>query len=146
MKNVKSVISKDVPKQPDPPSKPKSNGSTLAQRAHAQANAKFFSPENAGDFIEGVVLAIKQDMGKYGSTHYHIQQDDGTVSIISATPESVLGGKISGEHVNVGDRLYVEFLGEKTSKSGSTYKDWAVAAQKGDTPPPPDNDIPFPTE
>ena len=117
-------ISKSTQKS-KPPAK-----STLAERAHAKANAQFWKPEKAGDSIEGVVVAINTDMGNYGSTHWHVRQDDGAVLIVSAAPESVLAGKLAGEHVEVGDRVYVELLGEKKSKSGSVYKDWATASEK----------------
>src|SRR5262245_59276625 len=125
--------------------------STLAERAHAKADATFWQPKNPGESVEGLVIRIAHDQGKYGSTHWHVQQDDGTVVIVSASPDSVLDGKLAGEHLELGYRVYVEFLGEKVSKGGSEYKDWATASEppagNGKMPvggePPADNDIPY---
>jgi hypothetical protein len=123
----------------------------MAERARAKAKADFWKEEKAGDSIEGVVININHNMGDYGSTHYHVRKDDGEVLIVSVSPQSVLGGKLDGEHVEIGDRIYVEFLGERKSKKGKTYKDWATDCEHAVQPTPaqgngkessPDDDIP----
>jgi hypothetical protein len=67
----------------------------------------------------------------------------------SAGETTVLNKKLKGEHLEVGDRLCVIFLGEKTNeKTGKTFKDWEVGSEKAVTPKadgaaPADDDLPF---
>ena len=116
----------------------------LRQKAQAEANAKFWKAENVGDEILGTVRKIGRG-GKFDSLHYHVEREDGNVLIISAGEKGVLGGKLLGADIEVGDTLYVAFLGEKKSKAGNIYKDFSVATEKpaAEEQTPDDNHIPF---
>ena len=77
-----------------------------------------------------------------------MQTADG-IQIVSAGETTVLGGKLRGEHLEVGDRLAIVFLGEKEGENGRTYKNWEVGSEKAANPtadngaPPLDDNIPF---
>jgi hypothetical protein len=130
----------------------------MRERAHAKSKATFWKPEkdgNVGESIEGPVIAIHENMGDFGSTHWHVQLDSGEIKIVSASPDSVLGCKLAGEHIAIHDRIYVEFLGDKKSKkTGKPYHDWATDCEHVVKPEravkpdngkaaPMDDDIPF---
>jgi hypothetical protein len=121
---------------------------TLLERVRQQSQAKFWNPEKAGDAIDGQIVKIVHGIGHYNSSHYYLTIDGG-MQIVSAGETTVLNKKLKGEHLEVGDRLCVIFLGEKTNeKTGKTFKDWEVGSEKAvrpeaGGPPPADDDIPF---
>jgi hypothetical protein len=58
----------------------KSNGSLL-DRAREQSEAKFWKPSEPDTGIEGKVVKIVRDSGKYHSNFYHVETEmDGSKS------------------------------------------------------------------
>jgi hypothetical protein len=122
----------------------KKQTASLLDRARQQSEAEFWKPTKPDTGIEGEVVSITEG-GKFNSTFYHVRQDDGEVLIV-AGGDTVLGKKLSGLRIEVGDRIGVLYLGEGVSKTGQKYKSWSVVsarAQKPKTSPPADDEIPF---
>src|SRR5262249_19695366 len=101
----------------------------LTDRAKQNADAGVWKPARDGDSIEGMITAIKQG-GQYDSTHYYLDCEDGECRVVCAGNNTVLGGLLRGEHLNVGDEVAIVYLGERESKSGRTYKGWSVVSEK----------------
>jgi hypothetical protein len=117
---------------------------SLLDRARQQSEAEFWKPVKPNTGIEGEVVSITEG-GKFNSTFYHFRQDDGEVLIV-AGGDTVLGKKLSGLHIEIGDRIGVLYLGEGVSKTGQKYKSWSVVSDRVQKPkslPPTDDDIPF---
>jgi hypothetical protein len=122
----------------------KKQTASLLDRARQQSEAEFWKPTTPDTGIEGEVVSITEG-GKFNSTFYHVRQDDGEVLIV-AGGDTVLGKKLSGLHIEIGDRIGVLYLGEGVSKTGQKYKSWSVVSnrvQKPKTVPPADDDIAF---
>jgi hypothetical protein len=135
---MKTITSKSTRKSND--------GGSLLDRARRQAEATFWKPTKEGDGVEGRIVKIVRDAGKYHSDFYHIETDDGVQVVAGGS--TVLGQRLSDQQLEVGDSIGILFLGEKTSKSGQVFKDWSVAADKANKPldgggNPPDDDLPF---
>jgi hypothetical protein len=110
----------------------RSNGSLL-DRARQQSEAKFWKPtEHTG--IEGKVVKIVRDAGKYHSSFYHIETETDGVQIVAGGESTVLGKKLNDLQVEVGDKIAVLYLGEATSRAGQRFKNWSVVSEKADSP------------
>jgi hypothetical protein len=124
------------------------NQTTLLDEARRQSQAEFWKPVKPDTGIEGQVISITEG-GKYNSVFYHVQQDNSEVLIVPGG-DTVLGKKLSGLHVEIGDRIGVLYLGEGVSKSGQKYKSWSVVSNRVQKPKaggnggnnPPLDDIP----
>src|SRR5262245_19711381 len=129
-------------KRGNPPSV-KKQSRTLLDRAREQSEATFWKPRKEGDGIEGEIVKILRDAGKYHSDFFHIKTHDG-IQIV-AGGSTVLGQRLADLQLEPGDRVAVLYLGEATSKSGQTFKNWSVVSdkiQKLQTKAPPDEEIP----
>jgi hypothetical protein len=127
----------------------KSNGSLL-DRAREQSEAKFWKPTEPDTGIEGKVVKIVRDAGKYHSTFYHIETETDGVQIVAGGESTVLGKKLNDLQVEVGDKIAILYLGEATSRTGQRFKNWSVVSEKGNSPEaggnqsePTDDKIPF---
>ena len=126
----------------------KSNGhGSLLDRARQQSEAVFWKPTQKGDGIEGRIVRIVRDAGRFNSTFHHVETDHDGVQIVAASPTTVLGQRLADHQLEVGDKVAVLFLGEETGKSGQVFKNWSIASEKplikpqGQTPS--DDEIPF---
>jgi hypothetical protein len=121
---------------------------SLLDKAREQSRATFWKPNKADDGIEGKVVRVIRDAGKYHSDFFHIETDDG-VQIVAGGETTVLGKKLNDARIEVGDKVGILFLGEETSKAGQRFKNWSVVSEKtnspqaGGNPPPNDDEIPF---
>ena len=127
----------------------RSNGSLL-DRARQQGEAKFWKPTEPDTGIEGTVVKIVRDAGKYRSNFYHIETETDGVQIVAGGESTVLGKKLNDLQIEVGDKIAILYLGEATSKAGQRFKNWSVVSEKGDSaevgcnpPEPNDAEIPF---
>jgi hypothetical protein len=105
------------------------NMGKLIDRAKKEIDTVVWKPEHEGDGIEGTLTNIRRG-DKYDSMHYHIHCEDGIDRVVMAGADTVLGGLLTHEHLQIGDEVAVVFLGEKESKNGRRYKSWAVASEK----------------
>jgi hypothetical protein len=122
------------------------NGGSLLDKAREQAEAKFWKPAKEGDGIEGKIVRIIRDAGKYHSTFYHLETEAG-IEIV-AGGSTVLGQRLADQQLEVGDSVGILYLGEETSKAGQVFKNWSVVAEKVKRSqaagnPPSDDNIPF---
>src|SRR5215475_6804888 len=113
------------------PSAKRQTGSLL-DKARQQSEAEFWKPTKPDTGIEGEVVSITEG-GKFNSIFYHVQQDDGEVLIVPGG-DTILGKKLSGLHIEVGDRIGVLYLGEGVSKTGQKYKSWSVVSDRVQKP------------
>jgi hypothetical protein len=111
----------------------KSNGSLL-DKAREQSEAKFWKPTEPDTGIEGKVVRIVRDAGKYRSTFYHIETEADGVQIVAGGESTVLGKKLNDLRIEVGDRIAILYLGEETSRAGQRFKNWSVVSEKADSP------------
>ena len=111
----------------------KSNGSLL-DRAREQSEAKFWKPTEPNTGIEGKVVKIVRDAGKYHSSFYHIETATDGVQIVAGGESTVLGKKLNDLQVEVGDKIAILYLGEATSRAGQRFKNWSVVSEKADSP------------
>ena len=119
----------------------------LLQRAREMNAKNYWKPETAGEGIEGTVVAIKKDAGKFHSTEYVIQDEHGQRRIISVPENSVLAQKIAEDPPLLGDGMAVLYLGVP---DGKKYKNWRVvvehrkaASANGDGERGGSDDVPF---
>ena len=85
-----------------------------------------WTPEKAGDLIQGKLVEIKNSIGANNSTMYVLETSEGRKSVWDTT---VLRNKMS--QVNLLDEVYIKYEGEKESpKSGRTYKDFSVGVKR----------------
>src|SRR5215813_13772345 len=125
----------------------RSNGSLL-YRARQQSEAKFWKPTEPDTGIEGKVVKIVRDAGKYRSNFYHIETETDGIQIVAGGETTVLGKKLGDLHIEVGDKIAILYLGEETSRAGQQFKNWSVVSEKGDSPKignqsvPADDEIP----
>jgi len=111
----------------------RSNGSLL-DRARQQSEAKFWKPTEPDTGIEGKVVKIVRDAGKYRSNFYHIETETDGIQIVAGGETTVLGKKLGDLHIEVGDKIAILYLGEETSRAGQRFKNWSVVSEKGDSP------------
>jgi hypothetical protein len=111
----------------------RSNGSLL-DRAREQSEAKFWKPAEPDTGIEGKVIRIIRDAGRYRATFYHIETEADGVQIVAGGESTVLGKKLNDLQIEVGDRIAILYLGEETSKAGQRFKKWSVVSEKADSP------------
>src|SRR5262245_19395754 len=115
---------------------------SLLDRAREQSETTFWKPQKEGDGIEGEIVKILRDAGKYHSDFYHVKTDDG-IQIV-AGGSTVLGQRLNDHQLEVGDRVGILFLGEETSKGGQVFKNWSVVSDKVEQQnggEPPDDDF-----
>ena len=111
----------------------RSNGSLL-YRARQQSEAKFWKPTEPDTGIEGKVVRIVRDAGKYRSDFYHIETETDGIQIVAGGGSTVLGKKLNDLQVEVGDKIAILYLGEETSRAGQRFKNWSVVSEKADSP------------
>src|SRR5262249_38503207 len=124
----------------EPPKPP-----SLLDRAREMSEAETWKPE-VGDGIEGVIVRIIRDVGRFHSTHYYIKTAS-AIRIVVANADTNLARKLDDWTLGVGDRVGILYPGEKLGSNGRTYKDWSIFADKAQRSqvgnPPADDDIPF---
>lgn len=77
---------------------------------------------NVGDSIEGRYIGKKENVGKNKSNVYTLETEDGRK--IGVWGSTVLDSKF--QNIGIGKMVAIEYLGEKTGKTGSRYKDYKV--------------------
>ena len=77
---------------------------------------------SVGDSIEGRYILKKENIGAHKSKVYVLETSDGKK--IGVWGSTVLDSKF--EQIAIGKMVAVEYVGEKTGKTGSTYKDFKV--------------------
>jgi hypothetical protein len=111
----------------------RSNGSLL-DRARQQSEAKSWKPTEPDTGIEGKVVKIVRDAGKYHSNFYHIETETDGVQIVAGGENTVLGKKLNDLQVEVGDKIAILYIGEATSRAGQRFKNWSLVSEKGGSP------------
>ena len=87
--------------------------------------AETFSFDETGDTIVGEFIGSEEDVGKYGSTVYTVEDADGK-------QWSVWGNKVMSDGMDgadVGDMVGIRYLGMFKNKSGNNYRNYAVIVQ-----------------
>jgi hypothetical protein len=84
-------------------------------------------PSEAGNVLNGVYEAKKEDVGPNHSTIYNVRGDDGLLYAIWST--SILEEKFV--NVPFGTPLNVQYLGLKVSKKGKNYHSFCVNVPVG---------------
>ena len=79
---------------------------------------QWWSPQNGGNKIEGVLVSNDGIAGKYGSKFYTISDKEG--ELINFFGSAVLDERL--KHVTVGQMVKVEYCGTETTKKGETVK------------------------
>ena len=96
-----------------------------------EINAQSSETWDQSEPIIGQYLGTKHDVGPNKSQMHNIKTDDDV--IVGVWGSTVLDDKI--EEVEIGDRVRIEFLGKKATKSGrGEYKDYSVKVKRGEAP------------
>jgi len=107
----------------------RSNGSLL-DRARQQSEAKFWKPTEPDTGIEGKVVRIVRDAGKYRSNFYHIETEADGVQIVAGGESTVLGKKLNDLQVEVGDKIAILYL-RSNVQVGPTVQELERRLRKG---------------
>ena len=100
-------------------------------------------PEKAGDQISGVVASRSSRDGGYGEySILTIQPAKGEALAVHCTNVAIKA-KVIEKNPQVGDEIGIRFLGEATSKTGNTYKNFKVVVKKSTIESALDSDAPF---
>lgn len=85
-----------------------------------------FTFEKAGDMIEGVLIGVRTETGKYKNNAYDFSTTDGM--------RTVFGSKIINDRLNekhIGKQVRIIFNGKKKAlTSNQTYNDFTVQVKK----------------
>lgn len=90
--------------------------------------AETFSFDETGDTVVGEFMGSEEDVGKYGSTVYTIEDVDGKQW--SVWGNSIMTDKM--DEAEVGDMVGIRYLGLYKSKTGNSYRNYAVIVQNQD--------------
>jgi len=113
---------------------------TLLERAKEQADLKLFKFEKAGDHVQGQIVKMNTG-GKFDSTFFTLQDEDGKIEVLAASQNTVMGRKILDSQPELEDDMCVLYLGEKKSSTGKVYKDFSVVVdRKKEKKPGPDTE------
>lgn len=82
---------------------------------------ELWRPLEEGDEISGILIGIDEDIGKFGSTIYHIETEAGKQ--LNFFGSTVLTDKM--KYVKVGDKIKIVFKGKRVSDRGE-YNDFDV--------------------
>lgn len=84
---------------------------------------KFWKPENENDFISGVYVGMREDVGEFGSNVYDIQTKG---ELLSVFDNAVLKDKM--RYVSIGQEVKIIYLGKRKSekRKSQTYHDYKV--------------------
>jgi hypothetical protein len=105
----------------------------LLERAQEMSARNYWKPEKAGDGIEGTVVEINRDIGKFHSTDFVIEGEDRQRWTLSVPKDSVLARRIAEDFPTVGDAMAVLYMGVP---SGKKYKSWRIVVEHGKVPRP----------
>jgi hypothetical protein len=88
-----------------------------------------FNFEKENETLEGKLVDVRADQGKYKSVVYDIEKADGElVSLFGAT---VLDGRM--KRVKIGDYVKILFKGTVKSKTGREYADFQVFTRESES-------------
>lgn len=86
-----------------------------------------WNPENPNDELVGTLLGSDEGVGRYESTVYHLEMDDGAQ--ISVWGSTVLDSKM--RFVKAGQKVKIVYTGKQKSKAGSDTKLFEVYVDDG---------------
>lgn len=99
---------------------------------YKDATGNTWKPENKGDFVEGLLVKVEENIGPNESTMYHIEQI-GTGERIRVWGSTVLDQRMS--EVRVGQQVKITFegLAEKGGRGKNKPKLWRVQYKSVDS-------------
>ena len=80
-----------------------------------------FSFDSEGDSLEGELIDVRTEQGKYKSTFDDIKRGNDLLSVFGST---VLDGRM--KRVKIGEFVKIVFKGVQANKEGNNYKDYQV--------------------
>lgn len=89
----------------------------------AGSNTESWKPENEGDSIQGLLVAVKDNVGINNSKVYMIEQE-GAEEATSVWGSTVLDTKF--QEITIGSEVRIEYLGEQKGKGPKPYKNYKV--------------------
>ncbi len=81
--------------------------------AYKEINPEYWTYDTEGDFIEGELVQVQEDIGPNHSMLYSIQTSDSIKSVWGAT---ILDSRMS--LVNKGEKVKITYMGLAEAKSG----------------------------
>jgi len=81
-----------------------------------------WKPQKEGDSIEGVLIKVDKESGKFDSPVYHIETANKEQKVVFGT--AVLNDKMS--YINPGDPVKIEFKGTQKNAKGQDVKVFEV--------------------
>lgn len=89
----------------------------------AGSGGETWKPENVGDSIQGLLTAVKENVGINNSKVYMIEKE-GEEEPYSVWGSTVLDTKF--QEISVGSEVKIEYLGQVKGKGPKPYKDFKV--------------------
>jgi len=91
--------------------------------AYKEISVKFWRPEKENDSVEGTLLKVSEDVGKFKSKSYFVETVEGAQ--LSFFGSVLIDDRLS--FCKPGDKIKIVFKGRKQSEDGkSTYNDFQV--------------------
>lgn len=88
------------------------------EKEYEDVEQEFWNPEKPEDSINGILISIEENIGKFKSKVYNIKQDNGNV--ISVWGSTVLDNKMA--LIEVGEDIKLVYLGKPDGKNYDDYK------------------------
>jgi len=95
------------------------------ERELESVEPKVWSPEKAGNCIKGILVGKMENLGKFDSRAYKIENDDGQFIVWGST---VLNDRMN--FVDIGEYCEIEFRGTEHNQKGQPVKLYAVRREK----------------
>ena len=97
----------------------------MTEKVYEDMEQEFWNYEKAGDFIAGIYLGMRTEVGENKANLYSLRTDKGVISIWGST---VLDTKLP--FINENDDIKIVYLGEKTGNGSRKYKDFKIQIAK----------------
>lgn len=81
--------------------------------AYREIDPQIWTYENDGDFIEGVVVSIKKDVGENDSMLYNLETSEGVKNVWGS---AILDSRMA--FVKIGDKIKITYKGLGEKKAG----------------------------
>ena len=99
----------------------------MNDKIYKDVDQEFWNYEKEGDFIAGIYLGMRQEVGENKANLYNLRTEKGVISIWGST---VLDTKLPLLEVN--DDIKIIYLGEKTGSGSRKYKDFKIQKVEGE--------------
>ena len=93
----------------------------MTEKTYKDVDEEFWNYENPDDFITGIYLGMRSEVGENKANLYNFRTATGVISIWGST---VLDTKLPFLEVN--DDIKIIYLGEKTGSGSRKYKDFKI--------------------